>query len=34
VKPFSRKTRPTWATITTMEEWAVTKASRNNVVLS
>jgi hypothetical protein len=31
---FSRKTRPTWETITTMRMWAVTKASRLKVVLS
>jgi hypothetical protein len=34
VKPFSRKTEPTWKMITTMRIWVVTKASRHKVVLS
>jgi hypothetical protein len=34
VGPFSRKTRPTWETISTTRMWAVTKASRLKVVLS
>jgi hypothetical protein len=33
VRPFSRKSRPTRETITTMRTWAITKASRLKVVL-
>jgi hypothetical protein len=34
VRPSSRKTIPTWKTITTMRMWAITKVSRHKVVLS
>jgi hypothetical protein len=34
VSPSSRKTRPTWETITMMRTWAISKASRLKEVLS